>query len=97
MATAPKKVSQIDKAIAQRLKDYWGAFLRQVRHLNIETDLNLVLSRAEAPVEHTFNNHACCDDRWCYVLKAKQYTICAATELPILRQKKTRNNISAVT
>ena len=67
-----KKFSQIDKAIAQQLKDYLSIFLRQVRHLDIEKDINLILSRAEAPIEHTFNNHACCNDSWYYVLKAKQ-------------------------
>ena len=58
MATAPKKFSQIDKAITQRLKDYWGAFLRQVRYLDIEKDIKLILSRADAPVYYTLNNHA---------------------------------------
>ena len=72
MATAPKKVSNIDKALAQRLKDYWGAYLKQVRNLDIDKDIEKILDRSNSPVEHVFNNHKHCDLSWCYALKANE-------------------------
>ena len=72
MATAPKIVSSIDKALVQRLKDYWGAYLKQVRHLDIEKDIDLILIRSKAPAEHTSDNHKYFDTSWRYSLKAQE-------------------------
>ena len=68
LANSPQKVSKIDKALAQRLKDYWGVFLKQIRNLDIETDAQEIIKRSNAPVEHVFNEHKYCSKTWCYVL-----------------------------
>ena len=37
-AQLAKKYSTIDKALAQRMKEYWGTFLKQIRSMNWDED-----------------------------------------------------------
>ena len=71
-AKMPQKQSQIDKALALRIKEYWGAMIKQVRKLNWDKDEKVIMSRVKAPIEHIFNNHKHCDIAWCYVLQARR-------------------------
>ena len=56
--------------MAQRIKEYWGAFLRQIRGLDWNKDQQSIKEKTKAPIEHTFNNHEYCDISWCYQLQA---------------------------
>ena len=70
-AQLAKKYSTIDKALAQRIKEYWGTFLKQIRRMDWEQDQQLILSKAKAPIEHVFDNHQYCSETWCYKLQAQ--------------------------
>ena len=72
LAKLAKKASKVDKALALRLKDYWGAYLKQVRDRNFETDGDEIMRLSKAPLEHCFNNHEFCSKTWCYKLQADE-------------------------
>jgi len=60
----------VDKAFAARLKAYWGAMLKQIRHLNWEENEKEIKNKMLAPLEHLFDNHQYCGS-WCYAKKAQ--------------------------
>ena len=70
LAKLAKKLSKVDKALASRLKDCHGTFLKQVRGMCFETEKEDIMRRSKAPLEHTFNNHEFCNSSWCYKLQA---------------------------
>ena len=71
LAAASKSTSEVDKAFAARLKAYWGAMLKQIRHLSWEENQQEIINKMLAPLEHLFDNHQYCGD-WCYAKKAKE-------------------------
>ena len=72
LATLPKKDSTVSKPLAERIKTYWGTMLKQIRYLKFEEERETIMKRVSAPIEHIFNNHLNCDEKWCYVLKAQK-------------------------
>ena len=54
------------------MKTYWGSMLKQIRYLDWEKEEEKIKEKVLAPVEHLFNNHQFCDEKWCYVLKAQK-------------------------
>lgn len=77
LASLPKKHSEVDNAIANRIKLYFGYMLKQQKYLKWEQEKEKIRKNVLAPVEHMFSNHEHCDSSWCYVKKAedekKQY------------------------
>ena len=71
LAGLSQKESMVDKAMAARMKSYWGTMLKQIRYMDWEKDKETIKKKVLAPVEHLFGNHEHCDSQWCYVLKAK--------------------------
>ena len=69
LAKSSKKISEVDKPLAQRMKEYWGKMLSQIRNLNPVEDERKIEKMASAPLEHVFDNHENCGD-WCYKKKA---------------------------
>ena len=72
LAGLPQKDSKVTKDMASRLKLYWGAMLKQVRYLSWEREKETIRKKVLAPVEHLFNEHKYCDEKWCYVLQAQK-------------------------
>ncbi len=68
LAKLVKKASKVNKVRALRLKDYWGAYLKQVRDRNFETKGDNIMRLSKAPLEHCFNNLEFCSKTWCYKL-----------------------------
>ena len=71
LASAPKKTSTVDNALARRMKLNWGTMMKQVRHMSWEKQKKEIEQKMLAPVEHIFNNHQYCG-QWCYFLKAQK-------------------------
>ena len=69
LARASKKESDIDSSIAQRMKEYWGKALAQIKTLHPVRDKELIVKKGKAPLEHLFDVHEYCGD-WCYKKKA---------------------------
>ena len=72
LATVSKKESSVTKEIAARMKTYWGSMLKQIRYLDWDREGEKIKERVLATVEHLFNNHQYCDEKWCYVLRAQK-------------------------
>ena len=69
LANASKKESEVDKGFAARLKAYWGAMLKQVKHLVWSRDEKEIREKTLAHLEHLFDNRQFCGD-WCYKKQA---------------------------
>ena len=69
-ASMAKKYSKIDKALAIRIKEYWGAMIKQAQTLDKDNDMEKIIKKAKAPIEHLFDNHEFCDIAWCYSKQA---------------------------
>ena len=54
------------------MKDYWGAYMKQVRDLDFEKEKTSIMRLSKAPLEHCFNNHEYCKKTWCYKLQADE-------------------------
>ena len=57
-----KKVDEVKKIDAMRLKKYISCYLNQYR----EGDFEYFFKNALAPLEHLFDSHIFCDKRWCW-------------------------------
>ena len=71
LASAPKKTSMVNTALARRMKLNWGTMMKQVRHMDWGKEQKDIESKMSAPIEHVFGNHQYCGS-WCYVLKAER-------------------------
>ena len=71
LATLPKRKSLVDKALAQKLQRGYAYMLHDVSLLDWKLNQEKILTMAMAPLEHSFNNHAFCSDKWCRSLQAK--------------------------
>ncbi len=69
LAKSSKKVSEVDKPLAQQTKEYWGETLAQIKQLDPVKDERGIWNKARAPLEHIFYSHQYCGD-WCYKKKA---------------------------
>ena len=61
--------SMVDKAMAQRLKEYFAKMLAQIKLLDPKVDKDKIVNKANAILEHIFDNHLYCGD-WCYAKRA---------------------------
>ena len=68
LATAKMSISKVKKSHAERLKKYWGSFIKQTRWTNLDN----MREASKAPLEHLFNNHVFCEEKWCMCLKAQK-------------------------
>ena len=64
----PITQSEVDASIAQRMKEYWGKALAQIKSLHPVNDRELIIKKGKAPLEHLFDEHQYCGD-WCYKKK----------------------------
>ena len=55
LTKSSKKVSEVDKPLAQRMKEYWGKMLSQLKHLDPVKDEEEIKKKASAPLEHVFD------------------------------------------
>lgn len=72
LATAPKKVSTVQKSDVEKILRNWGYMLSSIKHLDPKQDMGMVKKKAKAVLDHHFNIHKNCDVNWCYSLQAKQ-------------------------
>ena len=57
--------SAVKKSHAERLKKYWGYFIKQQRYNNLDEMKNA----SKAPLNHLFNIHDFCNSTWCMAKK----------------------------
>jgi len=55
--------------MAQRLKEYFGKMLAQIKLLDPKVDKDKIVNKANAVLEHISDNHLYCGD-WCYAKRA---------------------------
>ena len=68
LAAMPKKELAVKKSHAERLKKYWGYFIKQQRY-NI---LDEMKNAPKLPLHHLFNIHDICNSMWCMAKRMKQ-------------------------
>ena len=54
------------------MKTYWGSMLKQIRFLKWNDENEKIKRKVLAPIEHLFQNHAYCEEQWCYVLQVQK-------------------------
>ena len=55
---------------ALRVKKYFGYMLKEARHGTLEE----ICEKCKCVIEHLFNNHEFCDNRWCLPLRSQNET-----------------------
>ena len=68
LAAMPKKESAVKKSHAERLKKYWGYFIKQQRYNSLDD----MRRASKAPLNHLFGDHEYCNDSCCVAKKIKE-------------------------
>ena len=61
----------VDKTIAQKLQCTYAFMLHDISKLDWSTERDKILKMTKVPLEHSFDNHVFCLDKWCQTLQAK--------------------------
>ena len=69
LSKASSKVSEVNKPLVQRMKEYWGEMLAQIKDLDSVKDDRETRKTTSAPSGHKFYSHQYCGNL-CYKKKA---------------------------
>ena len=85
MAATPKKGISREKSLVERLKKYWGYFIKQQRYISLDD----MRKASKDPLNHLFDHHEYYSNAWCVAKQMKEKSLkFVSKDGPFLEKEK---------